>query len=308
MCAEQSRPLPFDTSGLRGSLRFDEPLSRHTSWRVGGPARYFYLPADREDVVELISRLPEDLSVTWIGLGSNLLARDGGVDGLVVKTSKALAELRLGEMAGEVYAEAGVSCAKLAKFTVRNGLAGAEFLAGVPGSFGGALAMNAGAFGGETWPLVSRIEWVDRSGDCHWIDRDDVPFSYRHVALPEGVSLLAGVLKLQPAAEDGDGAAEIRSLLERRGASQPIQSANAGSVFKNPQGHFAAKIIESLGLKGHAIGGARFSEVHANFIVNDGSATARDIEALIELAQRRASTEQGIQLEPEVRMIGGRHG
>lgn len=304
MVAGKSAAPPFDMAGLRGTLKYDEPLSKHTSWRVGGPARYFYQPADREDVVTLMSRVPDEMAVVWIGLGSNMLIRDGGIDGLVVKTSRALSALRLLD-ASSIYAEAGVSCAKVARFTVRNGLTGAEFLAGVPGSFGGALAMNAGAFGGETWPLVSRIECIDRKGRCRWIDRADIEFRYRHVALPAGESLLAGEMALTPADPALDGSAEIRSLLERRGASQPIQSANAGSVFKNPEGNYAARIIESLGLKGYGIGGARFSEVHANFIINEGEATAEDIESLIELARSRAQSEAGIMLEPEVRIIGG---
>lgn len=304
MAAAKSVPPPFDMAGLRGTLKFDEPLSRHTSWRVGGPARYFYQPADREDVVELVRRVPDGMTVVWIGLGSNMLVRDGGIDGLVVKTSRALSAITLLDT-NSIYAEAGVSCAKVARFTVRNGLAGAEFLAGVPGSFGGALAMNAGAFGGETWPLVSRIECIDRKGNCRWIDRADIEFRYRHVSLPVGESLLAGELALTPADPTLDGSAEIRSLLERRSASQPIQSANAGSVFKNPEGNYAARIIESLGLKGYAIGGARFSEVHANFIINEGNATAQDIESLIDVARSRAQAEAGITLEPEVRIVGG---
>lgn len=303
MTARQTDALPFDPGGLRGSLGFDEPMSRHTSWRVGGPARYFYTPADRDDVVALMARLPADIEVLWVGLGSNLLVRDGGIDGLVVKTPKALSKLEcLGDR--EVYAEAGVSCAKVARFSVRNGLAGAEFLAGVPGSFGGALAMNAGAFGGETWPLVSRIECVDRAGQCRWFDKTEIEFHYRDVSLPEGHALLAGVLDLHPASAGTDGSAEIKSLLERRSASQPIQSANAGSVFKNPAGHHAAKIIQQLGLKGHRIGGARFSEVHANFIINNGSARAADIEALIKLAHTRAAQELNVEMEPEVRIVG----
>ena len=303
MTADTVTPAPFDTFGLRGTLKFDEPLSKHTSWRVGGPARYFYQPADKADVVELVKRIPADMPVVWIGLGSNMLVRDGGIPGVVVKTSKALSAIRM-ETDQTVYAEAGVSCAKVARFTVRNGLRGAEFLAGVPGSFGGALAMNAGAFGGETWPLVSRIECVDTTGSCRWIEQADIEFRYRYVALPKGASLLAGELALTPSEPEQDGSAEIRSLLDRRSASQPIQSANAGSVFKNPEGHFAAKVIEQLGLKGQSIGGARFSNVHANFIINEGGATASDIESLIHLAQARAQAEAGVTLEPEVRIVG----
>ena len=281
MAAENLTSLPFDCSSLRGEIRFNEPMSKHTSWRVGGPAQYFYLPADREDIVHLIQQVPESVPFHWLGLGSNMLVRDGGLEGIVIKTTKGLNNFKVVN-ADQIYIEAGVSCAKVARKSVESQLTGAEFLAGVPGSFGGALAMNAGAFGGETWPLVVEVECVDRSGQVHQISSELVPFSYRHVELPQGMALLAGTIQLAQAGIEGGGRAEIKSLLEKRSASQPIQSANAGSVFKNPKGHYAAQIIEQLGLKGYVLGGARFSEVHANFIINDGSSSSQDIEDLIQ--------------------------
>ena len=302
MAARTQSPTPFDVRGLRGTLRVHEPMSRHTSWRVGGAADYFYLPADREDVLDLVRRIPPDLPVTWLGLGSNLLVRDGGVEGLVIKTVGALAGLDVLE-GNRLYAESGATCAKVARRSVAAGLAGAEFLAGVPGTFGGALAMNAGAFGGETWPLVLEVECVDRRGRLIRYARGEVAYGYRRVALPEGVALLSGVLELRPSEGDG-GRREIRSLLERRGASQPVQSANAGSVFRNPRGDHAARIIEQAGLKGHAVGGARLSVKHANFIINEGGASARDIETLIERVRERVRATSGIELDPEVRIIG----
>jgi UDP-N-acetylmuramate dehydrogenase len=303
MAAEQREAsLPFDTRDLRGSLRFDEPMSRHTSWRVGGPADYFYVPADKADVVALMQRVPSDLPVLWLGLGSNLLVRDRGFDGLVIKTVKALGELHLLDN-HRIYAEAGVTSSKVARRSLGAGLAGAAFLAGVPGSFGGALAMNAGAFGGETWPLVETIECVDRQGAVHSYRRDQIEYGYRRVDLPRGMAILSAVLSLKPADQIG-GEDPIRDLLERRSASQPIQSANAGSVFKNPEGNYAARIIEQLGLKGRAEGGARFSGKHANFIVNEGDATALDIETLIRLAKNEARSRMGVELEPEVRIVG----
>ena len=303
MTSRKITALPFDTSSLRGSLKLDEPMARHTSWRVGGPAEYFYLPADCEDVVQLLKCVPEDMPIHWVGLGSNLLVRDGGVSGLVIKTTKALAEIKLLSDT-RFYAESGVSCAKVAKTSVARGLGGAEFLAGVPGSFGGALAMNAGAFGGETWPLVAEIHCVDRGGNLKIFGQAEISWSYRRVNLPEGFAVLAGVLVLQQSDDLSAGKASIRALLEKRSASQPIQSANAGSTFKNPDGDFAARIIEHVGLKGYATGGACFSDVHANFIINRGKATAADIEALMSLAQLRAEQEFGVELEPEVRIIG----
>ncbi len=305
MAATCISSMPFNTEGLRGTLSLDESMAKHTSWRVGGPAQFFYVPADRQDVVELIQRVPKKMPIVWVGLGSNLLVRDAGIAGLVIKTSKALSKLELRNK-NQLYAEAGVSCAKIARTAAAHDLTGAEFMAGVPGSFGGALAMNAGAFGGETWPLVQSIECVDRDGCCHELRQSQIDYSYRQVSLPEGYSLLAGVLRLSCSKSDGNGKARIKSLLDKRSASQPIQTANAGSVFKNPEGYFAARIIEQLGLKGHSIGGARFSEVHANFIVNDGRASAEDIENLIDLARDQALTRIGVNLEPEVRILGAR--
>ncbi len=303
MVARTVPVLPFDDTGLRGTLKFNESMARHTSWRVGGAADYFYIPADREDVVCLIRQLPREMPVTWIGLGSNLLVRDAGVEGVVIKTSGALSQIEPGEQ-GLLYAESGVSCSRVARISVANGLSGAEFLAGVPGSFGGALVMNAGAFGGETWPLVERIECIDRLGNCVAFGHREISFGYREVRLPEQHAVLAGVLRLAPAEPTTDGRQQIKSLLEKRSASQPVQSANAGSVFKNPPGKFAARIIQQLGLKGNSIGGARFSEIHANFIVNDGTANAFEIESLINLARSQAMSRMNIRLEPEVRVVG----
>ncbi len=303
MAAQDFPTVPFATDSLRGELRFDEPMFRHTSWRVGGKADYFYVPADRQDVIELMRCLPQNLPIYWVGLGSNLLVRDGGVDGIVIKTSKALSTITL-EGDGNIYIEAGVSCAKVARTSTQNNLTGGEFLAGVPGSFGGALAMNAGAFGGETWSLVESVDCVDRSGSCKTIHSSEINFSYRHVELPKNSYLLSGVLKLESAGDGQDGKEKIKDLLAKRSASQPIQSANAGSVFKNPRGDYAARIIEALGLKGYVIGGACFSDVHSNFIINKGNCSAQDIESLILLAQKEAEDKLGLTLEPEVRVIG----
>ena len=242
------------------------------------------------------------MPVTWLGLGSNLLVRDGGIPGLVIKTVKCLGgvEMRTGT---RLYAEAGATCAKVAKKSVAAGLTGAEFLAGVPGSFGGALAMNAGAFGGETWPLVAEVECVDRVGHLSHFTQGEVGYDYRHVALPEGMALLSGILALKPA-EGKDGRREIQDLLARRSARQPIQSASAGSVFRNPPGDFAARAIEQAGLKGLTVGGARLSTRHANFILNEGHASAQDIEILIGKVRESVRKHTGIWLETEVRVVG----
>ena len=301
MTASKSNAPAF-MAGLRGQLLIDEPMSRHTSWRVGGAADYFYTPADKTDLVKLLTQLPADMPLCWVGLGSNLLVRDGGVAGMVLRTSKGLSALKF-PSPNQVYAEAGVSCAKVARVAVEHGLGGAEFLAGVPGSFGGALTMNAGAFGGQTWDLVECVECVNRAGHCKTFRASEISTGYRRVDLPAGHWLLSGQLVLDIAA-DHHGKQRIRSLLEKRGATQPVQSANAGSVFQNPPGDHAARLLEEAGLKGACEGDAVVSETHANFIINRGTASADDIERLIERARCEVLARTGVELMPEIRIIG----
>lgn len=287
---------------LRGQLKRDEPMSRHTSWRVGGPADRYYQPADLEDLVHFLAGLPADEPVFWLGLGSNLLVRDGGLRGTVVATSGALDHLGLIDDT-IVRAEAGVPSAKVARFCAQQDLVGGEFLAGIPGTVGGALAMNAGAFGGETWRIVAAVETIDRQGQIRTRPPGDFAIAYRSVRGPEGEWFVAAHFRL----EVGDGShakAEIKRLLAQRGDSQPTQTANAGSVFKNPPGDHAARLIDASGLKGSCAGRACVSEVHANFIVNTGGATAADIEHLIEHVRRSVHERQGVRLEPEVRIVG----
>lgn len=288
----------------RGELRLNEPLSGHTSWRVGGPAERFYLPADLEDLENFLAGLPADEPLFWLGLGSNLLVRDGGIPGTVVCTRNRLKTLhRTGEE--RVYVEAGVPCAHVAKFCAGHGLTGAEFLAGIPGTMGGALAMNAGAFGGETWPLVERVTTVDRYGTVRHRTPADFAVGYRSVRGPAGEWFLA--CELAPAPGDGTASrARIKALLARRTETQPTNLPSCGSVFRNPEGDHAARLIESSGLKGYAIGGAQVSEKHANFIINTGSATAADIETLVFHVQAEVCRRHGRELIPEVRIVGER--
>ncbi|MES9844708.1 MAG: UDP-N-acetylmuramate dehydrogenase [Candidatus Sedimenticola sp. PURPLELP] len=294
--------MAMDNNHLRGELRFDEPLALHTTWRVGGPARRFYRPADSDDLLLFLSRLPEQEPLLWLGLGSNLLVRDGGFDGTVIATQGRLEGVTL--VAGNrLRVEAGVACAKVARFAAREGLCGAGFLAGIPGTMGGALAMNAGAFGGETWKLVTGVEMVDRHGRVHLRKPGEFEIGYRHVAGPEGEWFLAALIELEPGDVEA-GQQAIRSLLERRAATQPTGLPSCGSVFRNPEGDHAARLIESAGLKGTTIGGAVVSEKHANFIINTGAATAADIERLIELVQERVEAQSGIRLHTEVHMVG----
>lgn len=289
----------------RGKLLLNEPMARHTSWRVGGPADRFYLPADLDDLALFLKTLPAHEPLYWVGLGSNLLVRDGGVRGTVIMTSGALNGLGL--LDDGFRAEAGVACAKAARYSVSNGFVGAEFLAGIPGTVGGALAMNAGAFGGETWNIVHAVETLDRSGVRRTRTSTDYRVSYRHVEGPVNNAgdewFVAGHFRLVRG-EESKAKTLIKSLLTKRGATQPTQLPNAGSVFKNPPNDFSARLIEASGLKGEREGKACVSEMHANFIVNLGGARAADIERLIERVQAEVERQHGIRLEPEVRVIG----
>ncbi len=289
--------------GLRGELRLDEPMARHTSWRVGGPAQYFYRPADAADLLALLRRLPPELPLWWVGLGSNLLVRDGGLPGVVVATAGALDGIEAVD-ACTLRVEAGVASAKVARHAARAGLAGAEFLAGIPGTLGGALAMNAGAFGGETWPLVAAVETVDRRGVVRRRGPEDFQVGYREVRGPAGEWFLAAHLRLRPGADPAALQARIKALLARRGATQPTNQPSCGSVFRNPPGDHAARLIEAAGFKGRCRGAACVSPRHANFIVNTGGARAADIEALIDEIRETVAQRFGVRLQPEVHIVG----
>jgi len=286
----------------QGVMLHDEPLARHTSWRVGGIARRFYRPADGADLARFLQQLPADEPLLWLGMGSNLLVRDGGFNGTVVATRGCLAGVAVMEE-DLLRAEAGATSAQVARFAARAGLCGVEFLAGIPGTLGGALAMNAGAFGGEIWPLVEQVETIDRAGQVRVRRPEDFDVGYRKATGVEGEWFLAAWLRL----EQGDaleGQARIRQLLEKRAATQPIGLPSCGSVFRNPPGDHAARLIESAGLKGSAIGGACVSEKHANFIINTGTATAADIEQLIEKVQQQVAARHGVELRTEVCIVG----
>jgi UDP-N-acetylmuramate dehydrogenase len=287
---------------LRGVLTEQEPMSRHTSWRVGGPADRFYQPADLQDLALFLSRLAADEPLMFIGLGSNLLVRDGGVRGTVIMLTGLLEEMQ--QLDGNrVRLQAGVTCAKAARFCARCGLVGAEFLAGIPGTLGGALAMNAGCFGGDTWSLVQSVETIDRSGNIHQRRPQEFSIEYREVTGHAGEWFVSATLQLEPG--DSDAAQrKIRELLALRGETQPTNQPSCGSVFRNPPDNYAAKLIEACGLKGKCIGGACVSEKHANFIVNSGHASASDIEQLIADVASTVQREKGITLQPEVHVIG----
>ncbi|MCC7460832.1 MAG: UDP-N-acetylmuramate dehydrogenase [Gammaproteobacteria bacterium] len=283
-------------------VRRDEPMSRHTSWRTGGPAEVFFTPHDRAELVAFLRALPLDVPLTWVGLGSNLLVRDGGIRGVVIGTQGAFTRLeRLNST--RVHCDAGVPCARLARQCAAWGLGQAEFFAGIPGTFGGALAMNAGAYGGETWAVVTSVETVDRSGRVQRRDRTAFKVGYRHVEVPAPDEwFLAAELRFgarQPGEEQ-----RVRELSERRRQTQPLGVWSCGSVFTNPPGDHAGRLIEAAGLKGCRRGGAVVSAKHANFIINEGSASARDIETLIRHVQATVQRVHGVSLVPEVRIVG----
>jgi UDP-N-acetylmuramate dehydrogenase len=299
---------------LRGEERRREPMARHTSWRAGGAAERSYAPADLDDLVAFLRSLLPSEPVHMVGLGSNLLVRDGGLRGTVIFTHWALRGLRLAAP-GRIYAEAGVASPKVARFAALHELAGAEFLAGIPGTVGGALAMNAGCYGGETWSIVENVSTIDRGGKVRTRTPEDFEVAYRHVRLkgwdhpssliphPSEEWFVGAMFQLERGSA-AESRARITDLLKQRIATQPLGEPNAGSVFRNPRGNYAARLIESCGLKGRAVGGAEISRKHANFIVNRGAARAADIEALIQLAERSVKEKFGVVLEREVRIVG----
>ena len=284
-----------------GELRVNEALAAHTTWRVGGPVDRWYRPADIDDLCSFLGELPANEPLFFLGLGSNLLVRDRGLRGTVVALQGTLdfvertgRGLRIG---------AGVPCPRAARVAADEGLVGLEFMAGIPGTVGGALAMNAGAFGAETWQHVASVETVDRRGLRRTRAPAEYSIGYRHIDGPAGEWFVAAEFAL----DQGDGGAakeRVRDLLARRAATQPTGQPSCGSVFRNPPGDYAGRLIEAAGLKGKAIGGAMVSEKHANFIVNTGAATAADIEALIDIVRETVEQTHGIRLELEVHIVG----
>ena len=310
MMMNEPRHFAQQLPALRGQWAEHVSMARHVSWRAGGEVRRAYTPADLDDLSAMLAQLPSDEPILFTGLGSNLLVRDGGFNGTVVFLHAALNTLRVETLPGVgdvIYAEAGVASPKVARFAANQGC-NAAFMAGIPGTVGGALAMNAGCYGAETWPYVVQVCTIDRQGRRHIRTADDFDIAYRHVAARDASAqgeVFAAAWFRFPQQDTVVARETIRSLLEKRVASQPLRWPNAGSVFRNPPGDFAARLIESIGLKGCRIGGAEVSTRHANFIINhDGSATARDIESLITTVQQRVAAETGVQLIREVRIVG----
>ena len=290
------------TTETQSQLFKNEPLARYTSWRVGGAADRLFIAENVRELQVFLKTLDAAEPIEFIGLGSNLLVRDGGVRGTVVVMHQALSDLRVDGK--YIYAEAGVTCGKVARFSAAESKQGAEFLAGIPGTIGGALAMNAGCYGGETWNIVHQVLTINRHGETHVRNESEFIPSYRHVEMPMPDEWFLGAwLKLNEGNAE-IGQQKIKQLLATRLASQPLNLPSAGSTFRNPHGDFAARLIEASGLKGYQIGGAQVSPKHANFIVNVGDCSALDIELLIRHMKDVVLDKQGVALQQEVKVIG----
>ena len=284
---------------MGNNIILNESLSRHTSWKVGGPADIYFTPNDRNELSHFLKL--NDGSITWLGNGTNILVRDGGVKGVVISTRKSFNKIELMDKSS-CKVEAGISCFELAMYATKNNLGPAAFFSGIPGSIGGALTMNAGCFGSETWEFVKSVEVIDRNGEIYHLDPKEFSISYRSVSFPFPLWFLScdmvfpdrGVTTVE----------ELKILRDSRLERQPLTENTCGSVFKNPPGNHAGDLIERSGLKGFRVGGCAVSEKHANFIVNDKEATARDIETLIKHIQNTVKDCFGIDLDTEVRIIG----
>lgn len=287
---------------INGQFFLQAPLSDYSSLRVGGPAERLYIPASLDDLAVFLSLLPSDESLTWLGLGSNTLIRDGGLQGTVIITQGYLNQLTIIDN-HLVRVEAGVACPTMARFCARAGLEGAEFLAGIPGTMGGALAMNAGCHGGETWDLVTAVETLDRNGNKHLRTPKEYKIAYRSVQSENQEWFVAGHFRLVSGSKE-QSLEKIRSLLAYRASTQPTSEPSCGSVFRNPPDNHAGHLVETAGLKGLRIGGATVSTKHANFIVNEGTATAKDIESLIEQVMATVKEKYQIDLIREVHILG----
>ncbi len=286
---------------VQGEIRYDEPMSRHTSWRVGGPAEVFFIPASIEDLASFLANLDAETPLFWHGVGTNLLVRDGGLPGVVISATSMLKHMeRVGDQ--RVRAGAGVPCTALARQCIRWQLGPSEFFAGIPGTVGGALAMNAGAHGGETWERVESVRTIDRSGDLHDRMPGEYSIAYRSVSGPVNEWFLEATFRFDP--DVMPSMDKMKAMLARRKSTQPLGLPSCGSVFRNPPGDYSARLIEAAGLKGHRIGGAEVSTKHANFIINRADSSASDIEELIEHVRKTVFDVHGVSLVHEVRIVG----
>ena len=289
------------TQEFEDDYSYDESMAKHTSWRIGGCADLFYSPKSREDLVSFLSSVDPNLPITWIGKGTNILVRDAGIRGVVISTKSFLKEIK--KTTEHIYkVEAGVACVELALFCQKNGIGPAAFFSGIPGSIGGALTMNAGSFGMETWDLVKEVEVINEKGDISFLEKESFDIAYRTVTFPFRLWFLSCSMSLS--SDEQTTKDNLIELRNQRIKTQPLSEDTCGSVFKNPPGNFAGALIEGSGLKGFKIGSASISEKHANFIVNQGGATAGDIENLINHTRQVVKKNYDIDLQPEVRIMG----
>jgi UDP-N-acetylmuramate dehydrogenase len=287
---------------LRGRLLANEPLAPLTWFRVGGPAQVLFMPEDESDLAYLLANLPTDIPVTVIGLGSNLIVRDGGVAGVVVRLGRGFGETTI-EAGNRIRTGTAVPDLRVAKAAQDAGIAGLAFYRGIPGAIGGALRMNGGAYGRETKDVLIEARGVDRAGKVRTYTNAEMGFTYRHCGVPDDVIFTAALFE-GSAGDRTTIAAEMDEITSKRETTQPVKSRTGGSTFKNPPGHKAWQLIDAAGCRGLIVGGAQVSELHCNFLINLGNATAADIEGLGEDVRRRVQDKSGVTLEWEIKRIG----
>ena len=287
---------------LRGRLMSNQPLAELTWFRVGGPAQVLFMPEDEADLAYFLGQLPAEIPVTVVGLGSNLIVRDGGVPGVVIRLGRGFAEVKV-EEGTRVRAGTAVPDVKVSRAAQEAAITGLAFFRGIPGAIGGALRMNGGAYGRETKDALIEARGVDRQGRVRVFANADMHYTYRHCGAPDDVIFTQALFQGAPG-DPATIAAEMEKITESREATQPIKSRTGGSTFKNPPGHKAWQLIDAAGCRGLKHGGAQVSEMHCNFLINLGSATAADIEALGETVRRRVMENSGIELEWEIKRIG----
>ncbi len=302
MMAAETRPRLIDRlPPVLGKLSTNAPLSRITWFRVGGPAEVLFRPADRDDLTEFMRAKPADVPVTIIGVGANILVRDGGIPGVLIRLGRAFSAVRID--GSSVSAGAGASDVNVSVACRNRTVAGLEFLSGIPGTIGAGLRMNAGAYGREMSDVVSAAEAMDPDGDVHTLSPGDLGFSYRRSAVPADWIFLSANLEGEPGKKH-EISARMEEINRERNQSQPVKLRTGGSTFVNPSGHKAWRLIEAAGCRGLTIGGARVSEQHCNVLINTGDATAADLEDLGEEVRRRVKDNSGIELEWEIRRLG----
>jgi UDP-N-acetylmuramate dehydrogenase len=306
MAALNGEALVARLPGVRGRLEPNAPLADLTWFRAGGAAEVLFTPQDEADLAEFLKHTPVEIPVRVIGVGSNLLVRDGGVPGVVIRLGRGFSDIRVEEKT-RVRVGTAVLDVRVARFAHDNSIDGLTFLRGIPGSIGGALRMNGGAYGGETKDILIEARGVDRTGKLHVISNADMKYTYRHCGAPEDMIFTEALLQGRPGSQD-DIMAAMNKITDSREATQPIKSRTGGSTFKNPPGHKSWQLIDAAGMRGFAVGPAKVSELHCNFLINEGGATATQIEELGETVRARVKANSGIDLEWEIKRIGVANG